>query len=254
MVASNFAPSLACVLGYEGGYSNHPDDPGGPTMKGIIQREYDAYRRSKGRGTQSVKLIEDAELRDIYRKSYWDASRCDDLPAGVDLVVFDASVNSGVAQSAKWLQRSVGAKDDGVIGTMTVDAALSAANKAGLIDAMCDRRLAMLKGLKTWGSFGKGWASRVADVRKRGKALLSSTPPAPPMTMPAEDMAKAPVSEKSVSTIAMSKESVLAGIPIVTGLVNAAANPGPLAWAVAVAVIIAVAIGAFYFVKAQRKA
>ncbi|MFS8039207.1 glycoside hydrolase family 108 protein [Xanthobacter sp. AM11] len=170
MAKDSFARSLAAVLVHEGGYSNHPSDPGGPTMKGIIQRVYDGYRRSRGLAPRPVRELERAEMEDIYRRQYWDAVRADELPPGIDYVVFDGAVNSGPAQSAKWLQRALGLPADGQVGAVTLAAARAAADPARLVGDICDRRLAMLKALKTWPVFGRGWARRVADVRRKGAA------------------------------------------------------------------------------------
>lgn len=172
MAKESFAPALAAVLRHEGGYSNHPDDPGGPTMKGVIQRVYDAWRQGRGLAPRPVREIEDAELKAIYRRQYWDAVRADELPAGIDYVVFDGAVNSGPAQSAKWLQRALGLPADGQVGAVTIEAARAAAEAGptGLVDDICDRRLAMLKALTTWPVFGRGWGRRVAEVRKLGKS------------------------------------------------------------------------------------
>ena len=79
MASSNFESCLAVTLKWEGNYSNHPDDPGGPTMKGVIQREYDAWRKKQGKGPRPVRQIEDGELNAIYRTQYWDAMGCDEL-------------------------------------------------------------------------------------------------------------------------------------------------------------------------------
>lgn len=257
MVASSFATALSRVLSYEGGYSNHPDDPGGPTMKGIIQREYDAYRARRRLPKQSVKLISDDELHEIYRTSYWDACRCDELPPGVDFVVFDGAVNSGVRQSGKWLQRALGSlykgEIEGSIGDQTIEAAGKVTDRAALIDDICDRRIAMLRGLKTFKTFGKGWLSRVADVRTRGKALAkgaAAPPPAP--AKPADEMAKAKISDTSALCTLKTPEGIAATIPVVTAAVNAAANPGPMAWALAAVIIIAAAVAGYYFLKMRR--
>ena len=172
MANTSFAPALAAVLRHEGGYSNHPDDPGGPTMRGIIQRVYDGYRRGKGLAVRPVREIEEDELQEIYRRQYWDAIRADELPEGIDYVVFDGAVNSGPGQSVKWLQRALGLPADGEMGAVTLAAARTAAETAParLVDDICDRRLAMLKALRTWPVFGRGWGRRVEDVRKAGKA------------------------------------------------------------------------------------
>lgn len=139
-------------------------------MKGVIQRVYDAYRSRKGLPKRSVKNITKPELEEIYKRQYWDACRCDDLPDGVDYVVFDGAVNSGPKQSIKWLQRAAGVNADGEIGAVTLEAVENAGNNDNLIDRICDRRLAFLRALKTWPTFGKGWKARVDGVRAVGKA------------------------------------------------------------------------------------
>ncbi|RWD71661.1 glycoside hydrolase family 108 protein [Mesorhizobium sp.] len=181
MAASREQESLARVLAHEGGYSNHPSDPGGVTMKGVTQRVYDAYRRSKGLATRSVKGITGQELFDIYDRQYWDAVRGDQLPAGVDYVVFDGAVNSGPKQSIIWLQRALGSlyqgRVDGVIGLGTIAAVQACDNHDALIDRICDQRLAFLQHLKTWKAFGRGWRSRVAEVRSIGQAWATGATP-----------------------------------------------------------------------------
>jgi lysozyme family protein len=148
MASGNFERCLAVTLKWEGGYSNHPDDPGGPTMHGIIQREYDAWRRKQGKRTRPVREIEEDELRRIYRNEYWDAMDCDGLTAGLDLCVFDAAVNSGVARARAWYAQ---AKE---------------------IDAFCDLRLAFLQGLgRLWRVFGAGWRRRVAGIRNEARLM-----------------------------------------------------------------------------------
>jgi lysozyme family protein len=108
--------------------------------------------------------------KDIYRSKYWDAMRCDDLPAGVDYAVFDYGVNSGIARAAKVLQRFVGANVDSEIGPDTI-AATAPANAAELINQICDERLAFLQSLRTWGVFGNGWGRRVREVRAAALAI-----------------------------------------------------------------------------------
>lgn len=229
MAAESFKRALALVLVHEGGYSNHPDDPGGPTMKGIIQRVYDGYRRSKGLPTRSVRELERGELEEIYRRNYWDAARCDELPAGIDYVVFDGAVNSGPAQSAKWLQRALGLPADGQIGEVTLAAARSYGRNAQLVDGICDRRLAMLQALRTWPVFGKGWGRRVADVRRDGKAWVRNDA-APAAQIPVEtpgakvqESAKAPASSAKPAPSTEGGTGAIAG-GIVTSSVSEAAR------------------------------
>lgn len=154
---------LPITLAYEGGFSNHPDDPGGATMKGVTQRVYDAYRKAKGLNTRSVKLITNAELQDIYEQEYADKVKADELPAGLDFAMFDFAVNSGPVQAAKELQRVLGIAVDGNVGKDTITKACERAeeDEEGLIIALCERRLAFMKKLKNWKSFSTGWTRRV---------------------------------------------------------------------------------------------
>ncbi len=184
MTAQNFAPALSRALVHEGGFSNHPDDPGGATMKGVTQRVYDAYRQRRHVSKRSVRLIEEAELQDIYRRQYWNAVKGDKLPAGVDYAVFDGAVNSGPEQSVKWLQRALGSvKVDGQIGEATLAAIERHPDHDRLIAAMLDRRLAFLQALKIWPTFRKGWSARVAQVKQIGQAwAMGSVGPQPSFT------------------------------------------------------------------------
>lgn len=177
---ANYPPALKAVLIHEGGYSNHPSDPGGPTNKGIIQRVYDDWRRQQGLPTRSVREITDTEVTDIYHARYWVLAKCFRLPAGLDYVVFDGAVNSGVTQVGKWLQRALGdcgqpVTVDGLIGDSTIAACNRVDDVDALITALLDRRLAMLKALRTWSVFGRGWATRVADARKLGQAVAEGS-------------------------------------------------------------------------------
>ncbi|RUV80828.1 MAG: N-acetylmuramidase [Mesorhizobium sp.] len=181
MTASREQESLARVLAHEGAYSNHPADPGGATMKGVTQRVYDAYRKSKKLAPRSVKSITGQELFEIYDRQYWDAVKGDRLPAGVDYVVFDGAVNSGPKQSIIWLQRALGplykGRLDGVMGLGTVAAVQACNDHDALIGRICDQRLAFLQHLKTWPVFGRGWSCRVAEVRSIGQSWATGLTP-----------------------------------------------------------------------------
>lgn len=186
-----FERCLTKVLVHEGGYSNHPKDPGGATMKGVTQRVYDDYRDRKGRPRQAVKGIDVLELNEIYRSSYWDLIRGDELPAGVSYVVFDGAVNSGVKRSVMWLQKALGVVADGVMGPATIAAANAHPSKAKLINAICTNRMAFLEALKTYSTFGKGWSQRVAGVEVCAKAWASNQESNPARVVPSEGMGDA---------------------------------------------------------------
>lgn len=168
---TEFDRSLEKVLKLEGGFINHPKDPGGATMKGVTQAVYDTYRKSVGAGRQSVRCISDDELRAIYRGRYWNLIKGDSLPAGVGYVVFDGAVNSGPAQAVKWLQRALGLdRVDGLIGPQTLEAVAAVADHDALISKILKLRDAFLRALKTWKTFGAGWTKRLRQVLAVGQA------------------------------------------------------------------------------------
>lgn len=169
----NYRSSLAAVLKYEGGKVDDRRDPGGRTAYGITFRVYDAWRKKQGLPPRDVFLITQDEVAAIYKRDYWDAIKGDELPSGVDLVTFDYAVNSGVSRASKHLQAVLGLPQDGFIGPATIAAAKK---NPGVWAALCDKRLSFLKFLSTWPTFGRGWSSRVSDVRKKASELASKHP------------------------------------------------------------------------------
>lgn len=172
---NEFDRSLAKTLVYEGGYVNHPKDPGGATNQGITQRVYDDYRKQHNLTSRPVKQLAATERDAIYRQRYWDLIKGDMLPAGVSYVLFDGAVHSGVSQSVKWLQRALGIKADGVIGPATLTAVRAINDQDALIAKIVERRMTFLKALKTWKTFGKGWTRRVHGVLATGQAWASGS-------------------------------------------------------------------------------
>lgn len=160
---ANFDRCLTHVFASEGGYVNHPVDPGGATNMGITHGTLSRWR-GKHVNKSDVRDLTRAEAAAIYRAWYWDKVRADDLPSGLDLVAFDAAVNSGPARGAKWLQQALGVVADGYIGPQTLDAARGAV-VLNVINEACDIRLDYLKRLSTWPVFGRGWSGRVSEVR-----------------------------------------------------------------------------------------
>lgn len=171
MAKSNFAHALGEVLTHEGGYADHPSDPGGATMKGVTLATYRRYR--PGATKAQLRAITNAELQRIYRDGYWDAVRGDDLPSGLDLALFDFAVNSGPGRAAITLQTILGVAADGKIGPLTL-AAAAKHPAASLVNELCSHRLAFLERLSTFAVFGKGWVSRVAAVRAEALAMAKS--------------------------------------------------------------------------------
>lgn len=173
----NFARALSLVLKSEGGWADNPADPGGATMKGVTIANFRRYVKADAT-KDDLRHITDAQVATVYRRFYWDAVLGAELPDGVDYAVFDFAVNSGPGRAAKYLQGVAGVAQDGRIGPATI-AAVKAKPAGLVIDDLCDARLAFLKRLPTWGTFGLGWASRVKSVRSQA-LLMTAQPPAAP--------------------------------------------------------------------------
>ncbi|MFK2904995.1 glycoside hydrolase family 108 protein [Dyella ginsengisoli] len=164
MAAGNFQASLALTLPFEGGWSDHPKDPGGATMCGITQAVYDDDRDARGLPRRSVRESTAAEREAIYLRRYWQKAQCEALPAGADFALFDFAVNSGVSRATRTLQRIVGVAADGIPGRYTLAAASRYGSQYGpsaLGDALCHARLAWMQALPTYATFGHGWRRRV---------------------------------------------------------------------------------------------
>ncbi|WP_083714435.1 glycoside hydrolase family 108 protein [Achromobacter sp. MFA1 R4] len=156
----NFDTAFDRLIGHEGGYSNHPDDPGGETMWGVTV----AVARASGYAGPMRSMPRET-AKAIYRAQYWDKVKADSLPFAVAFQVFDAAVNHGNGQAAKFLQRAAGVADDGIIGPKTL-AAITARGAASILLLFNAEREQFYTDLKTWPSFGKGWSRRVvANLR-----------------------------------------------------------------------------------------
>lgn len=171
-MSDNLAQTIKLVFGSEGGYVNHPRDPGGATKYGITAATLGAWRKLGRKATpDEVKRLTLAEAADILDSQYAEPLRYQDLPAGLDYALFDYSTNSGPAQAVKTLQRVLGVEADGVMGAKTLDA-IRRNTAPILIDDLCDARLKFLRGLKTWSTFGRGWQSRVEHVRQTAMSMI----------------------------------------------------------------------------------
>jgi lysozyme family protein len=159
------------TLAHEGGFVDHPRDPGGATNRGVTIATYRRYINKKGTIAQLKRLTE-MQAVGIYKAQYWDAVKADGMPDGVDYAVFDFAVNSGPARAAMFVQEIVGVAPDGKIGPLTL-AAIDKADPAWVVNQLCNDRMAFLRRLSTFASFGKGWTRRVSDVR--AAALMDAT-------------------------------------------------------------------------------
>ena len=169
----NFGHCLRMLLKHEGGFVNHPKDPGGMTNLGVTKAVYDKWIGRESTEQEMRDLTPD-DVAPIYKKNYWDKVRGDDLPSGVDWCAFDWAVNSGSGRPAKAIQRAVGAKQDGAIGPITLQA-VADLDPDRIIESVYHTRQKFYEGLKTFETFGKGWTRRNKETLET--ALEMATKP-----------------------------------------------------------------------------
>ena len=165
----NFEACLKGMLRSEGGFVNHPKDPGGMTNLGVTKRVWESWVKREVT-EQEMRDLKPGQVRDLYKTLYWDACRCDELPWGVDYSVFDFAVNAGVKRSIITLQRGIGVKDDGILGPGTMKA-VQETDPIRIIGGYFDSRIRFYQQLKNYETFGKGWHHRAATVSLDAKRM-----------------------------------------------------------------------------------
>ena len=170
MAAENWEKCLKLILHHEGGYVNHPKDPGGETNLGVTKRVYEEWG-----GTKDMKDLTVEDVSPIYKKNYWDRIKGDELPSGLDLCVFDFGVNAGTGRAAKYLQRLVDTTVDGGIGPNSLKAVNEHVSRWSIeqtIDDYQAERQKYYERLKTFETFGRGWTRRVQETTKEAMNMI----------------------------------------------------------------------------------
>jgi lysozyme family protein len=150
----SFEQAFALVLESEGGYVNHPDDPGGETKYGITKRQYPSL---------DIANLTVEQAKHIYKSDYWDAIKGDFLPPVVAGLTFDSAVNQGVPRAIKMMQRALMVASDGVIGPRTLSAALSV-DPVEFASRFGAERALHYASLETFDVFGRGWMRRLFNT------------------------------------------------------------------------------------------
>jgi lysozyme family protein len=167
---SNWQKSFELMLKSEGGYVNNPADPGGMTNLGVTKATWENW---VGRESDEAEMrgLTPEKVEPLYKKKYFDAVRGDELPMGLDYLMFDFAVNAGAGRAIKTLQTAVGVTPDGGFGPMTM-AAVQAVDPNELIERFSQAKEDFYRSLTTFATFGKGWLNRVADVKVKASAML----------------------------------------------------------------------------------
>ena len=169
-MSNKFSEALEVILHHEGGYVNHPKDPGGETNLGVTKRVYEDFG-----GEKEMKELVKEDVEPIYKKNYWDRVKGDDLPEGLDLCIFDFAVNAGPGRAAKFIQRLVNTTVDGGIGPNTLKCINDHVEQYGVdttIDQYQSARHNYYQSLSTFETFGRGWTRRVDEVTEKAKEWI----------------------------------------------------------------------------------
>jgi lysozyme family protein len=159
---TRFQKCLQVILKHEGGFVNHPKDPGGITNLGVTKKTWEAWVR-RPVTEEEMRRLTQADVSPLYEQRYWIASGADRLPPGVDLSVFDFAVNAGPKRAIRTLQECVGSTPDGLFGPATLKASVQA-DAPSVIREYAVRRLSFYRTLPTFSTFGRGWSRRVGEV------------------------------------------------------------------------------------------
>lgn len=244
MTAANRDASIETIIrDYEGGYVDDPRDRGGETNYGITK----AVARANGY-TGDMKTLPLDTAVEIYRRNYWRPIQGDKLPPGPDFATFDYAVNSGVSRGAKGLQKAVGAKVDGLVGSETIFKAKTV-DPVATVKAICAERLSFLQALKNWRYFGKGWGRRVADVEARGVKMAMEANGRDPITV--SDTLRG----EGIAALAQSKKEATkaTAAPVAGGGFSIADIPHWVLWGIGIAAALAVVIFVYrYWIHRKR--
>lgn len=261
MAHATFEAVIPPLFAHEGGYTDDPEDngnwSGGKKGKGrLIGTKYgiSAPTLIANRGPHvtvaDMKSLTKNEAIRIYKSQYWDTVRGDDLPAGLDYCVYDFSINSGPGKAARVLQEVIGARVDGVIGPATL-AAIRDSGKSvvQMIEEISAKRLAFMRGLRTWNRYKKGWTARVREVASKSKRLAMDYPV--PVDHAPEDVPVPPAKpeDKNGWKAWKTPQGVATGVTAVTGAGGILSGTGPVQWALAVVFVIAAATAAYLVIK-----
>jgi lysozyme family protein len=167
----NFDDALKAVLKHEGGFVNHPKDPGGMTNLGVTKRVWEQWVGGKV-DEKTMRSLTPELVAPMYRKQYWDAVKGDDLPEGLDYLMFDFAVNAGPVRAIRTMQKAMGLTTDGIIGPKTLGV-LKDSNREELVARFSDEKEAFYRALPTFSTFGKGWLRRVAETKTHANNMLA---------------------------------------------------------------------------------
>ena len=167
----NYNEALKAILKHEGGYVHHPRDPGGMTNLGVTKKVWEEWVKHPV-DEKAMRALTPELVSPMYKKKYWDAVKGDELPDGLDYLMFDFAINAGPGRAIKTMQKAIGTTPDGAIGPKTMQS-LKEMNPAQLIEKFSVEKESFYRSLPTFQTFGKGWLRRVAEAKDHAETMLA---------------------------------------------------------------------------------
>lgn len=167
---SNWKRSFELMLQSEGGFANHPSDPGGMTNLGVTKATWENWI---GRQSDEAEMrgLTPEKVEPMYKKKFWDAVRGDEVKLGLDYLLFDFAVNAGAGRAIKTLQTAIGVPADGGFGPITM-ASMKSYEPVKLIERFSQAKEDFYRSLNTFDVFGKGWLNRVERVKAEALKMV----------------------------------------------------------------------------------
>lgn len=251
MAKNTLEKAMPHIFKVEGGYVDHPRDPGGATNLGITIGTLRAWRKAPV-SKSDVRNLSKSEATAIYKAQYWDKVAGDELPAGLDYAMFDFGVNSGPSRAVKFLQRILGVSVDGVIGVMTLEA-VGKFPVQQLIRRLCSDRLAWLRRLKTWDAFGRGWSRRIHHVQDTALAFVKDNPAPEPVIVDPTPRDEPANTEKRVTETLKDPATWGPLTGLIGGLGSILSGSGPVQWALAAIMVLGFGVGIYLLIRKIQK-
>jgi lysozyme family protein len=167
----NYNEALKAILKHEGGFVNHPRDPGGMTNLGVTKKVWEEWVKHPV-DEKAMRALTPELVSPMYKKKYWDAVKGDELPDGLDYLMFDFAINAGPGRAIKTMQKAIGTTPDGAIGPKTMQS-LKEMNPTQLIEKFSVEKESFYRSLPTFQTFGKGWLRRVAEAKDHAETMLA---------------------------------------------------------------------------------
>ena len=167
----NFEEALKAILKHEGGFVNHKLDPGGMTNLGVTKKVWEEWVGHPV-DEKAMRALTPEVVAPMYKKKYWDVVKGDEMPDGLDYLMFDFAINAGPGRAIKVMQKSIGTTPDGAIGPKTMQS-LKDANQSELVAKFSAEKEAFYRSLPTFATFGKGWLRRVAEAKTHAETMLA---------------------------------------------------------------------------------